>query len=229
MIKTRSNKSPFHSKIKNAVKTDWKIICRIILLSLFCSLLLQSCGRSYTTAEKEYITGIEKERLRKNEEMRNDPDSPFNRKGKIEFYNLKYFDPDPDFVFRSRLTPYNPQDTITVYGTKGEPRKAVRYGYLIWNYKNQKIKVNVYKGTAKDGQDYYAIWFTDYTTNKESYGVGRYIDFELSEDKNKIYDVDFNKAYNPYCAYSPDYSCAVPTKEDFIPVEIKAGEKKFHN
>jgi uncharacterized protein (DUF1684 family) len=75
---------------------------------------------------------------------------------------------------------------------------------------------------------YYSIWFTDKTTNEESYGVGRYVDFELNMNSDFIYTVDFNYAYNPYCAYSSEYSCAIPTKEDYLDIAIEAGEKKFH-
>jgi uncharacterized protein (DUF1684 family) len=126
------------------------------------------------------------------------------------------------------LYEFNNSDTVTIYGTKGEPRKALKMGYLNFNYRNKNLKVNVYKGFSKSGSEYYGIWFTDKTTNKESYGVGRYIDFEKNENKDYVYTVDFNMAYNPYCAYSPEYSCAVPTKEDYIDLAVKAGEKKFH-
>jgi hypothetical protein len=160
--------------------------------------------------------------------MKNSPDSPFNHKGKVEFHELNYFDVDPEFVFYSKLVPYSHKDTVTIFGTKGEQRKAIRYGFLIINFPSKSTPVNVYESETNNGEKYYSIWFTDLTTNKETYGVGRYLDFELNEDPNYLYKVDFNLAYNPYCAYSPEYSCAIPTKEDFIPVEIKAGEKKFH-
>lgn len=197
-----------------------------IAISFF---LISSCGQNYTHEEINYIKSIEEQRKIKNEYMKNDPASPFNYKGKVEFHELKYFDVDPKFVFKSKLYEYNPKDTITIYGTKGEARKAVRYGFVIINYDNKEYKVNVYEGTTKSGEKYYSIWFTDKTTNKETYGVGRYLDFEKHDNPDYIYTIDFNLAYNPYCAYSPNYSCAIPTKEDFIPIEIKAGEKKFHN
>ncbi len=197
-----------------------------IAISFF---LISSCGQNYTHEEINYIKSIEEQRKIKNEYMKNDPASPFNYKGKVEFHELKYFDVDPKFVFKSKLYEYNPKDTITIYGTKGEARKAVRYGFVIINYDNKEYKVNVYEGTTKSGEIFYSIWFTDKTTNKETYGVGRYLDFEKHDNPDYIYTIDFNLAYNPYCAYNPNYSCAIPTKEDFIPIEIKAGEKKFHN
>ena len=207
------------------MKKSLKIISPLVLLAA----LIFVYEHKYSPEQKEYIAKVEKERIDKNEWMKNDPSSPFNRKSKVEFHDLKYFAVDPAFVFESKLYEYNPKDTITIYGTKGEPRKTVRFGYVLINYENQQHKINVYEGSTNSGEIYYSIWFTDKTTNNESYGVGRYIDFEKVDDPNHIYQIDFNEAYNPYCAYSPDFSCAVPTKEDFIPIEIRAGEKKFHD
>jgi len=200
---------------------------RVIRL-LFISLFILGCGKNYTPEQEKYIAQIEQYRKEKNEWMKKNPTSPFNYKGKVEFHDLNYFDVDPDFVFKSKLFEYEPKDTVTIYGTKGEERKAVRYGYVKFNYYGKENRINVYQSNSRDGMIYYSIWFTDLTTNKESYGVGRYIDFEKHEDPDYVYEIDFNLAYNPYCAYSPIYSCAIPTKEDFIPISIKAGEKKFH-
>ncbi len=208
---------------------ELKVTVRRYFLFLVLLIMLASCGKNYTPEQEAYIKKIEDFRAKKNDEMKNDPSSPFNFKGKVEFHNLNYFDVDPDFVFKSKLSEYEKKDTVTIFGTKGEPRKAVRIGYVQFNHEDKNYKISVYEGTTKTGQTYHSIWFTDLTTNKESYGVGRYLDFELVSDPNYLYEVDFNLAYNPYCAYSSNYSCAIPTKEDFIPVEINAGEKKFHD
>ncbi|MGE5351092.1 MAG: DUF1684 domain-containing protein [Bacteroidota bacterium] len=186
-------------------------------------------SKHYTQEEKKYIAEVENMRQKKNFEMQNDQQSPFNFKGKVHFEPLKYFDVDPSYVFKSKLYEYENKDTITVYGTKGEPRKAVRFGYIKFNLDGKNVKMNVYKGSTRTGQEYYSIWFTDRTTNNESYGVGRYLDFEKVDNPDYIYTIDFNQAYNPYCAYSPNYSCAIPTKDDYVDIEVKAGEKKFHN
>ncbi|OGU73502.1 MAG: hypothetical protein A2V93_06435 [Ignavibacteria bacterium RBG_16_34_14] len=201
---------------------------KIRMCLLFFSLIVISCGKNYTSEEKEYISKIEKHRQKNDDFMKNNPDSPFNFKGKVHFEPLKYYEPDPNFVFKSELYGYNKKDTIVIFGTKGEERKVVRYGYVKLNYKDDELRVNVYEGTSKSGEKYFSIWFTDKTTGEETYGVGRYIDFELNPDKDFIYTIDFNLAYNPYCAYSPDYSCAIPTKEDYIALAIEAGEKNFH-
>lgn len=190
---------------------------------------LSGCGKQYTPEQEKYIAEVEQGRLEKDEYMRDDPNSPFNYKGPIEFHPLNYFDVDPAWVFKSKLYEYESKDTVSVFGTKREERKSVRYGYVTINYENQNININVYQGATRSGEVYYSIWFTDKTTNNESYGVGRYLDFELVNDPGHEYEIDFNRAYSPYCSYSPNYSCAIPTKEDYIDIPITAGEKKFHD
>jgi len=160
--------------------------------------------------------------------MKNDPDSPFNQDPNAHFQDLKYYDVNPDYVFKSKLYEYKNKDTVKIFGTKGEERKAVRYGYVKINFKEGERNINVYKSMSRNGQTYYSIWFTDKTTGDETYGVGRYLDFDFHPDSDFIYTVDFNLAYNPYCSYSAKYSCAIPTKEDHIDLAIKAGEKRFH-
>jgi uncharacterized protein len=229
---------------KDLRKSNMKIPLNSIKYSIIIILLslLVSCGRSFSPQGKKYISEIEQQRKEKDDYMKNDPQSPFNFKSKVHFENLKYYDVNPDYVFKSKLYEFKNKDTIKIFGTKGEERKAVKVGYVKINFsksnpsgRNQEENVNVYKGVSKTGEEYYSIWFTDKTTNNETYGVGRYLDFEPAYikgtsnlDTNFVYTIDFNLAYNPYCSYSSMYSCAIPTKDDHIDVAIEAGEKKFH-
>jgi len=69
--------------------------------------------------------------------------------------------------------------------------------------------------------------FTDLTNNKETYGGGRYINLDIKSINEAKIIIDFNKAYNPYCAYSDGYRCPIPPEENNLPLEIKAGEKNY--
>lgn len=197
------------------------------ILFLFCGLLI-SCGRTYTPEQQAYIASVEQSRLEKDEWMKSNPASPFTKDSSIHFSPLKYFPVNPDFVFHSKLYEYEHKDTVTIFGTKGEERKVVKYGYVVWKRDDGERNINVYKGVSRTGHEYSSIWFTDKTTGTTTYGVGRYLDVEIQADKEFVYTIDFNKAYNPYCAYSAMFSCAIPTKEDYIDVAIEAGEKIFH-
>lgn len=197
------------------------------LLFITVVLILTNC-QDRSPEEDNYIKSIEERREITDGWMKNDPNSPFNYKGKIEFHSLNYFPPNTDFVFSSKFYPYPKKDTVTIFGTKGEERTSIRIGYLEFEKEAKKYKLNVYESYGTDGSAYHSIWFTDKTTNDETYGVGRYLPFELVNDPNHIYTIDFNLAFNPYCAYSPDYSCAIPSREDHLNIAILAGEKKYH-
>lgn len=168
------------------------------------------------------------ERAEKDFNLKNDPHSPFNRDPEAEYDKLKYFEPDTTFIFASKLYRYDSADTIAIMGTRGEQRKAVKEGYVVLDYKGEMHNLNVYKSFGPQGQPYYSIWFTDLTTGKETYKIGRYLDFRYSPDKDFIYIIDFNRAYNPYCAYSELFTCPIPTKEDHLNFAIKAGERNFN-
>ena len=76
-------------------------------------------------------------------------------------------------------------------------------------------------------RNYLFVPFTDATTGDESYGSGRYLEFYIADIQNNTLQLDFNKAYNPYCAYAAGYKCPIPPRENNLPLAIKAGEKNF--
>lgn len=201
----------------------------ILKKCLIGGLLFSLISCSSEENKSGYIIEIEERRKITNEWMENDPNSPFNFKGKVEFDDLNYFDVDSSFVFKSKLQQYEQKDTLAIFGTKGEERSAVRFGYLPISVAGKEHKLNVYENLGNDGSKYYSIWFTDKTTNEETYGVGRYLSFKLMPQNDHIYTIDFNLAYNPYCAYNSNYSCAIPTREDYLDIAINAGEKKYHD
>jgi len=202
----------------------------LILILLITVFITSSCKESRMDSPdmKKYVEELIKERKEKDYSLQFDNNSPFNRDTTITFNPLKYYDPNPDFVFKSKLFKYDVQDTVAILGTKGETRPAILLGFLELKKDDAVHKINVYKSFSRTGEPYYSIWFTDQTTGKETYGVGRYLDFELNDHPEFVYTIDFNKAYNPYCAYSSLFTCPIPRVEDYIDMEIEAGEKNFH-
>lgn len=209
-----------------------KILSKIVLL-VTVLLIISACKeeekRVLTPEEIKYSEQIAHIREQHNIYMKTNPNSPFNYKGKVEFHPLNYFEPDMRYIYNSKLYQYDTKDTVVVFGTKGEEREFVRYGYFNIEHENEVYKLNVYQGYEEEIGVYYSVWFTDETTNDETYGVGRYLNVRIVNDPENTYTIDFNAAYNPYCAYSKEYSCAIPRKEDHIGFAIKAGEKKFHD
>lgn len=117
--------------------------------------------------------------------------------------------------------------------TSGKEKKVFRvYGILSFKMDNSAYTLQVYQSqdllSNPEYSKYLFLPFTDKTCGEESYENGRYIDLTIAELEKENYIIDFNKAYNPYCAYiSGQYNCPVPPKENDLPVWIKAGEMKF--
>jgi hypothetical protein len=107
----------------------------------------------------------------------------------------------------------------------------VKYGEFHFTIDNIDYKLNVYQNidlTKKEGyEDYLFLPFSDLTCGKESYIGGRYIDMRVPKSETII--IDFNTAYNPYCAYNHKYSCPIVPLENDLNIEIRAGVKKFHD
>ncbi len=154
----------------------------------------------------------------------------------VKLSNKKYFRFfTADEKYKVRCNFESSTDTATVImktsGTKIPQKDFVRYGKLSFTINDTSLTLTVYRSKALQNNPQYGgylfIPFTDVTSGGETYGSGRYIDIFTTDIKNNIAEIDFNKAYNPYCAYSKDYNCPIPPRENYLPVAIKAGEKTF--
>jgi uncharacterized protein (DUF1684 family) len=171
--------------------------------------------------------------------FRTDPASPFLRDSSVSYHGINWYPINPRFRGESVLHRYERPETVVVLGTKGEERRQLRYGYLELvvpgDPDDAVIRLQVYKFTPYDAQRFLlyphhlSVWFTDRTTGVETYPVGRYLEVgDEQADPDARYIIDLNKAYNPYCAYSALYSCAVPREEDRLDVAVRVGEMKYH-
>ena len=104
-------------------------------------------------------------------------------------------------------------------------------GFIEFELNGSTESLNVYQNVelskSKEYKNYLFIPFRDKTSGNETYGGGRYLDIE--KQKGKVWKIDFNLAYNPYCAYSYRYSCPIPPKENTLNIKIEAGEKVPHS
>ncbi len=105
------------------------------------------------------------------------------------------------------------------------------YGVFAFSIHDTAVQLVVYQSkmllTMKDYSDYLFVPFTDNTSGFETYGGGRYIDLKMDDIKDGHCILDFNKAYNPYCAYGSGFNCPIPPKENDLKVSITAGEKNY--
>jgi uncharacterized protein (DUF1684 family) len=110
--------------------------------------------------------------------------------------------------------------------TGGEAEYFIKYGYATFKLKDKSHKLLLLlQLNNEDEKDKLFLPFTDKTNGFETYGGGRYLDLDLEKDDQLI--IDFNFAYNPFCAYNDNYTCPVPPAENQLDIEIKAGEKEY--
>jgi hypothetical protein len=218
-----------------------KSIVTIVLVVAGFALTIPSCknrSSELTTLTPQdslrVMQGITRYRAEADSFFRYDPNSPFNKDPEAHFEYIRWFPPNLKYYFRSMLFKYTDPQTVTVFGTKGEPRNELLYGYFKIIYEGSEYRLNIYKtppsgNNAKIPPNYLSVWFTDATTGKQTYGVGRYVEVgEEDPNPDHIYEINMNNAYNPYCAYSSLYSCAIPPKENHFDFPVLAGELKYH-
>lgn len=116
--------------------------------------------------------------------------------------------------------------------TSGNTKQQYRvYGIIRFNIHDTSLVLHIYQSRSLMSSEQYKkhlfIPFTDLTSGRETYGGGRYIDLSIADIRSNTYVIDFNKAYNPYCAYTTGYDCPLPPKENDLPVAIQAGEMMF--
>ena len=158
--------------------------------------------------------------------FKNDASSPLKEHQKYQFEGLQYFPPTEDFAFYAEFKLISKPDTVQLLTSKGyEKRTMLRYGvFSIQDQDGTTFTLTGYRPLNAD-DDMIFIPFKDKTKGVETYESGRYLEVELSAD-NSEYFLDFNKSYNPYCAYNKDYACPLVPKENFLTISIKAGEMR---
>jgi hypothetical protein len=138
-----------------------------------------------------------------------------------------WFDFDRGWVFHARLAP-DPKPTPTTMQTSlGRTKEYLRVGTFTLDVPGRRaLKVVAYQPTfLATTTTALSILFTDATSGRETYGAGRYLDLETPADG--VYTIDFNRAYNPLCAYTSVYNCPIPPRENALPVAVRAGEKTY--
>jgi uncharacterized protein len=146
---------------------------------------------------------------------------------------FRFYPANKKFLVQCRFQKSSDSSVVRM-NTSGKtiPQKDFfRYGKIIFIIHDTVLQLTVYQSKSlrqnPTYKDYLFIPFTDITTGDETYGSGRYIDILTTDIKNNMVLIDFNKAYNPYCAYSTGYNCPIPPAENYLPVAVKAGEKAF--
>lgn len=177
---------------------------------------------------KEYEAEISKERQAKDDYMRSSDESPFGDEKK-NCKGLNYFPIDFNYRISAKLISIENKKVVVLPTSDNLEKKYLEYAFTEFELNGEPCKLLIleimeegpYRGTL-------FLAFADATSANETYGAGRYLDVKKVPGASSVV-LDFNQAYNPYCAYSEKFSCPFPPKENVLKVAVRAGEKSYHD
>lgn len=194
------------------------------ILTLFLLVSTFSCAQ-----DKRPIAGDTEFQREINSEYKDASTSPLKDKDRKHFKSLEFFKFDSTYVVMASFKRTPNESVFKMKTTTSRLPEYVKYGEVTFELQGETRRLNVYQSQGlktKEGyEDYLFLPFLDNTNGDESYGGGRYIDMRIP-DADSL-EIDFNKAYNPYCAYNEKYSCPIVPRENYLDVEIRAGVKVF--
>ena len=193
-----------------------------IILFLFCF--------TSTYAQKD-VAAAEKFQSELNKSYADSLKSPLMKDDLKHFKGLDFYPIDEKYIVEAIFIRTKKEKSFKMKTTTNRTPIYKKYGELHFSIDGKELKLNVYQNVdlkKKPGyDDYLFLPFSDLTCGKDSYIGGRYIDMRIP--KSGKVTIDFNQAYNPYCAYNYEYSCPIVPLENDLDIEINAGVKKFHD
>lgn len=193
-----------------------------LVFFIFCSTVV--------FAQKD-LAAAEKFQKELNQSFADSLKSPLTKQDLMQFKELDFFPLNADLIIEATFVRTKKEKTFEMKTTTDRMPLYKKYGELHFMLEAKSFQLNVYQNSAlskKPGyKEYLFLPFSDETCGKESYIGGRYVDMRIQ--KGTTWILDFNRAYNPYCAYNYKYSCPIVPLENDLDVAIKAGVKKFHD
>lgn len=194
------------------------------LVYLLLIVLVSGC-----TQEKRALLGETEFQRKMNANFKDATKSPLKDKDRKHFKGLDFFTFDSTFVVTATLTRTPEEKPFKMKTTTDRLPEYVKYGVVEFQIEGKIHQLNVYQdlGLLKmvGQEDYLFLPFLDNTNGDTSYGGGRYVECRIPE--GNVIIIDFNTAYNPYCVYNEKYSCPIVPRENYLPIEVKAGVKAF--
>jgi len=195
------------------------MIKNLLLLAFVFSFL------SGSALGQDYIQSISKFQEELNAEFKNPDESPLSAKERKEFNGLPFYPVDEHFRVIAKFEKLPQRSLFQMKTTANSIKDYDVYGVLTFSLEGKEYRLNVYQShvlrTQKKYEDYLFLPFTDLTNGTETYGGGRYMDLKIPSGDTM--ELDFNKAYNPFCAYSDGYACPIPPRENDLQLAVRAG------
>jgi len=155
--------------------------------------------------------------------MRESPDSPVPAEKRATFAPLAYFGVDPAYRVPAVLQPVQGSPAVEMPTSTGQRRQMRRVGSLSFTLQGQQLSLGAFVEAAENDMRRLFVPFGDLTNGLETYQGGRYL--ELDRTASNVYDLDFNRAYHPFCLFNPSYDCPYPPPENRLKVPIRVGER----
>ena len=201
---------------------------RVIIAFLLVSISLAGCAQKRSTFD-DYTASVRDFQYELNKEFADKNESPLTPEDLESFNGLDFYPIDSTYRVIAKFVPEKDPEIFEMPTTTDRRPLYKTFGTATFELNGQSLKLHVYQNQELIKQAEYEnhifIPFTDLSSGNESYGGGRYIDLEIPRGDTLV--IDFNKAYNPYCAYNHKYSCPIPPRENSLPVAIHAGVKAF--
>lgn len=180
-----------------------------------------ACSRRPPDDSRDYAGKVAADRAAKDAAFLAGND-PIPKAKHDQFLPLAYFPIEPDYNVPAGLKASNDPTVIEMPTSTGTNRKMRRAGSLEFTLKGQPLKLTAFLEVGADPSHLF-VPFSDLTSGTETYAAGRFMD--LSRNGTGIYEMDFNRAYIPYCYYNPTYECPYPPRENRLSIPIRAGER----
>jgi uncharacterized protein len=171
----------------------------------------------------DYAAQVQRDRELKDRFMATQPESPFSE-ANLPFHGLKYYAVDPAWRLSATFEETVGAKEVLLRTSEDGHASMRQIGTLTFERGGKKHALQLFHAGPQAGNIAF-LPFRDRTSGKETYGPGRYLNLELQEGKD--YLLDFNTAFNPYCAYTPGYECPFPPVENGLPLAVEAGEKVY--
>lgn len=203
-----------------------------LFVRVICLLLLLSAGGFDLSLAKAEEDPLERRaeklkvfREKRDQFFKNDPQSPLTEGDRKRFKGLFYYPIDLKYAVTGSIEKY-PTDPKPIYvnlpTNKEREKKYVKYGRFRFKWEGKEYILQIYRPLG--GGELF-LPFKDKTSETETYRMGRYLNIEPMAGEKVL--IDFNRAYNPFCEFNEKYTCPFAPKENWLPIEIRAGEKRY--
>jgi len=193
---------------------------RLRAFALASSLLVLS---GCETREAPYAERVSADRAAKDRMFASASDSPILAATRAQYLPLSYFPVDEAYRVPAKLVPFEGEPAIDMPTSTGKRRAMRRAGRLQFSFRGRPLTLTAFVEANDREMARLFLPFADQTNGTETYAAGRYLD--LDRTATGLYDLDFNRAYHPYCYYNPEYDCPYPPRENRLELPIRSGER----